>query len=79
MLGDDVMPSSCELAPMVGSRLCFVTTCVQKKLRFLPPGGLAPCLSASIAGLIERYTQVAADIQIICYRGGYKGLCLETA
>jgi pyrophosphate--fructose-6-phosphate 1-phosphotransferase len=26
--------------------------------------------------LIERYTSVAGDIQIICYRGGYKGLLL---
>ncbi len=47
-----------------------------KKVALLTAGGLAPCLSASIAGLIERYTQIAGDIQIICYRGGYKGLLL---
>jgi pyrophosphate--fructose-6-phosphate 1-phosphotransferase len=47
-----------------------------KKVAILTAGGLAPCLSAAIAGLIERYTQVAKDVEIICYRGGYKGLLL---
>ena len=47
-----------------------------KKVALLTAGGLAPCLNAAIAGLIERYTQVAGDIEIICYRGGYKGLLL---
>lgn len=45
-----------------------------KKVAFLTAGGLAPCLSAAIAGLLERYTKIAPDIEIICYRGGYKGL-----
>jgi pyrophosphate--fructose-6-phosphate 1-phosphotransferase len=47
-----------------------------KKVAILTAGGLAPCLSASIAGLIERYTQTSPEIEIICYRGGYKGLLL---
>ncbi|MBL9209182.1 MAG: pyrophosphate--fructose-6-phosphate 1-phosphotransferase [Opitutaceae bacterium] len=47
-----------------------------KKVALLTAGGLAPCLNAAIAGLIERYTSVAGDIQILCYRGGYKGLLL---
>ena len=47
-----------------------------KKVAILTAGGLAPCLNAAIAGLIERYTKVAPDIAIICYRGGYKGLLL---
>ena len=47
-----------------------------KKVAILTAGGLAPCLSASIAGLIERYSQTAPEIEIICYRGGYKGLLL---
>jgi len=47
-----------------------------KKVALLTAGGLAPCLNAAIAGLIERYTRVAGDIEIICYRGGYKGLLL---
>jgi pyrophosphate--fructose-6-phosphate 1-phosphotransferase len=47
-----------------------------KKVAILTAGGLAPCLSASIAGLIQRYTEIAPEIEIICYRGGYKGLLL---
>lgn len=47
-----------------------------KKVAILTAGGLAPCLSAAIADLIERYSVVAPDIQLICYRGGYKGLLL---
>lgn len=47
-----------------------------KKVGILTAGGLAPCLSSAIGGLIERYTEIAPDIEIICYRGGYKGLLL---
>ena len=47
-----------------------------KKVAMLTAGGLAPCLSSAIAGLIERYTDVAPDVEIICYRSGYKGLLL---
>ncbi|WP_414661299.1 pyrophosphate--fructose-6-phosphate 1-phosphotransferase [Horticoccus sp. 23ND18S-11] len=47
-----------------------------KKVAILTAGGLAPCLSASIAGLIERYSRLAPGIEIICYRSGYKGLLL---
>ncbi len=47
-----------------------------KKVAMLTAGGLAPCLSSAIAGLIERYTEVAPDVEIICYRSGYKGLLL---
>lgn len=47
-----------------------------KKVAILTAGGLAPCLSASIAGLIERYSKIAAEVEIICYRSGYKGLLL---
>ncbi len=45
-----------------------------KKVALLTAGGLAPCLSSAIGGLIERYTELYPDIEIICYRGGYKGL-----
>ena len=45
-----------------------------KKVAILTAGGLAPCLSAALGGLIERYTEIASDIELICYRGGYKGL-----
>ena len=47
-----------------------------KKVAILTAGGLAPCLSSSIGGLIERYTTVAPKMKIICYTSGYKGLLL---
>jgi pyrophosphate--fructose-6-phosphate 1-phosphotransferase len=47
-----------------------------RKVAILTAGGLAPCLSSAIGGLIERYTEIAPDIEILCYRGGYKGLLL---
>ena len=47
-----------------------------KKVAFLTAGGLAPCLNAALGGLITRYTQVAPEIELLCYRGGYKGLLL---
>jgi pyrophosphate--fructose-6-phosphate 1-phosphotransferase len=47
-----------------------------KKVAILTAGGLAPCLSTAIGRLIERYTEVAPGIEIICYRSGYKGLLL---
>ena len=40
----------------------------------LTAGGVAPCLSSAIGGLIERYTQVAPEVEIIAYRYGYEGL-----
>ena len=45
-----------------------------KKVAILTAGGLAPCLSSAIAALIERYTDVAPEVEIICYLGGYRGL-----
>lgn len=44
------------------------------KVAILTAGGFAPCLSSAIGGLIERYTQIAPDIEIIAYRHGYQGL-----
>lgn len=40
----------------------------------LTAGGLAPCLSAAVGGLIRRYTEVAPNVRIIAYRNGYAGL-----
>ena len=40
----------------------------------LTAGGLAPCLSSAVGGLIERYTAVAPDVRIIAYQNGYAGL-----
>lgn len=47
-----------------------------KKVGILTAGGLAPCLSSAIGGLIERYTELVPEVEIICYRSGYKGLLL---
>jgi diphosphate-dependent phosphofructokinase len=47
-----------------------------KKVALLTAGGLAPCLSSAVGGLIERYTELYPGIEIICYRSGYKGLLL---
>ena len=45
-----------------------------KKVALLTAGGLAPCLSSAVGGLIERYTELAPEVEIIAYRGGYAGL-----
>jgi len=45
-----------------------------KTVAMLTAGGLAPCLSSAVGGLIERYTQVAPDARIIAYKNGYAGL-----
>src|SRR3954462_14855015 len=40
----------------------------------LTAGGLAPCLSSAVGGLIERYGEVAPDARIIAYLNGFAGL-----
>lgn len=47
-----------------------------KKVALLTAGGLAPCLSSAVGALIQRYTEIDPEIEIICYRSGYKGLLL---
>jgi pyrophosphate--fructose-6-phosphate 1-phosphotransferase len=54
----------------------MITPSRPKKVALLTAGGLAPCLSSAVGGLIERYTEIAPDIEIIAYRSGYKGLLL---
>ncbi|WP_425309275.1 pyrophosphate--fructose-6-phosphate 1-phosphotransferase [Ammonicoccus fulvus] len=44
------------------------------KVALLTAGGFAPCLSSAIGGLIERYTELSPDTEIIGYRHGYQGL-----
>lgn len=44
------------------------------KVGILTAGGLAPCLSSAIGGLIERYSELAPEVEILCYVGGYAGL-----
>jgi pyrophosphate--fructose-6-phosphate 1-phosphotransferase len=48
----------------------------KQKAALLTAGGLAPCLSSAVGGLIERYTDVAPDIELIAYRSGYQGVLL---
>ncbi len=45
-----------------------------KKVGILTAGGLAPCLSSAIGYLIDRYTKVAPEVEIIGYVNGYMGL-----
>ena len=45
-----------------------------RTVAMLTAGGLAPCLSSAVGGLIERYTQVAPDVRVLAYRNGYAGL-----
>jgi len=45
-----------------------------KTVAMLTAGGLAPCLSSAVGGLIERYSEVAPDARIIAYKNGYAGL-----
>ncbi len=45
-----------------------------KKVALLTAGGFAPCLSSAVGGLVERYTEIAPEVEIIAYRYGYQGL-----
>ncbi|SLM93373.1 pyrophosphate--fructose-6-phosphate 1-phosphotransferase [Brachybacterium nesterenkovii] len=45
-----------------------------KRVALLTAGGYAPCLSSAVGGLIERYTALVPDVEIIAYRHGYWGL-----
>nr|WP_272211778.1 pyrophosphate--fructose-6-phosphate 1-phosphotransferase [Marinicella sp. W31]MDC2877667.1 pyrophosphate--fructose-6-phosphate 1-phosphotransferase [Marinicella sp. W31] len=47
-----------------------------QKVAMLTAGGLAPCLSSAVGGLIERYTDIAPEAEIIAYRSGYTGLLM---
>ena len=46
------------------------------RVAILTSGGLAPCLSAAIGGLVEKYNEVSPHAEIICYMHGYRGLLL---
>jgi pyrophosphate--fructose-6-phosphate 1-phosphotransferase len=45
-----------------------------KKVAILTAGGIAPCLCASVGGLIERYNELYPNVDIICYTNGYRGV-----
>ena len=44
------------------------------KVAFLTSGGIAPCLSSSIARMIYAYSKLNKDIEFFGYLHGYKGL-----
>jgi pyrophosphate--fructose-6-phosphate 1-phosphotransferase len=50
-----------------------------RRIALLTAGGFAPCLSASVAGLVRRYTEVLPDAEIIAYQYGYHGLLTGTS
>jgi pyrophosphate--fructose-6-phosphate 1-phosphotransferase len=45
-----------------------------RRVALLTAGGLAPCLSSAVGGLIQRYTEIAPEVEIIGYLDGYAGL-----
>ncbi|WP_066462133.1 pyrophosphate--fructose-6-phosphate 1-phosphotransferase [Sanguibacter suarezii] len=45
-----------------------------RRVALLTAGGFAPCLSSAVGGLIERYTELAPEVEIIAYQHGYHGL-----
>jgi diphosphate-dependent phosphofructokinase len=49
-----------------------------RRVALLTAGGFAPCLSSAVGGLIERYTEIAPEIDLIAYQHGYHGLLTGT-
>jgi len=49
---------------------------LKHKIAILTAGGLAPCLTSAIGRLIQNYTELVPDAEIIGYLNGYKGLLL---
>ncbi|PID53876.1 MAG: pyrophosphate--fructose-6-phosphate 1-phosphotransferase [Micrococcales bacterium] len=45
-----------------------------RRVALLTAGGYAPCLSSAVSGLIQRYTELSPETEIIAYRHGYHGL-----
>src|SRR6478736_1553718 len=70
----------CTSHPTLADPPAATTTAPQERtmtvrtVAMLTAGGLAPCLSSAVGGLIERYTEVAPDVRILAYRNGYAGL-----
>tara|TARA_A100001037_G_scaffold306778_1_gene355388 strand:+ start:4039 stop:5229 length:1191 start_codon:yes stop_codon:yes gene_type:complete len=46
------------------------------KIAFLTAGGIAPCLSAAIGALIQKYNDLDSDAKLVGYLNGYQGLLL---
>jgi pyrophosphate--fructose-6-phosphate 1-phosphotransferase len=45
-----------------------------RRVALLTAGGLAPCLSSAVGALIERYTELQPEIEVVAYLNGYAGL-----
>ncbi|HET9058321.1 MAG TPA: pyrophosphate--fructose-6-phosphate 1-phosphotransferase [Acidimicrobiales bacterium] len=45
-----------------------------RRAAMLTAGGLAPCLSSAVGGLIEAWSEAAPEVELIAYRDGYAGL-----
>jgi diphosphate-dependent phosphofructokinase len=45
-----------------------------RRVALLTAGGYAPCLSSAVGALIERYTTLLPDVEILAYRHGYHGV-----
>lgn len=45
-----------------------------QKVALLTAGGFAPCLSTAVGYLIQRYSELAPEVEIIAYKNGYQGL-----
>lgn len=45
-----------------------------KRVALLTAGGFAPCLSTAVGMLIQRYTEISPETEIIAYEHGYHGL-----
>ena len=68
-----------KLSPWLTARpreLQILRNLMAQKIAFLTAGGLAPCLSSSIGGLIEKYNELAPDAELSGYLNGYQGLLL---
>src|SRR3954471_11592463 len=50
-----------------------------RRVALLTAGGYAPCLSAAVGALIERYTALLPDVEILAYRHGYHGVLTGTS
>ena len=49
---------------------------IMPRVALLTSGGIAPCLSAAVGGLIGKYNEISPDSEIIGYKHGYRGLLL---
>ncbi|UNX53410.1 pyrophosphate--fructose-6-phosphate 1-phosphotransferase [Georgenia sp. TF02-10] len=49
-----------------------------RRVALLTAGGFAPCLSSAVGALIQRYTEIAPEVEIIAYQHGYHGLLTGT-